>query len=104
MAKAYINAYQEDDQLVLLHRNPAGELRATRRPCEYVSYHLRSQVEKYRHHLQPSSLINSSRDEGEWVRVAWSDRDTRREQCGQAAEAISMSSALSPSQPSLSGG
>lgn len=86
--RAYVNAYVENDQLLLLYRNGQGQLRKHVARPEHVSYHLLADFEKAFPRrpldvLRTSKAVVSYREEGRWVRVCWVDGKTRKAACGE---------------------
>lgn len=80
----YVNAYVDGPDLVLLRREGERLLRRSVR-AEWVSYFKVADVPlKLRRDLGASQYVRSIKQEGEWLRVGWSDPLIREAMCGLA--------------------
>jgi DNA polymerase elongation subunit (family B) len=74
---AFVNGWVSGSEVVLLTRELSGRLKETRIPAEYVAYLRASELpEDLRYPLQRAA--QSFRAEGEWLRLGFSNPDTRR--------------------------
>jgi len=79
MEVGYINAFVEGDRLVLLYRNPAtGVLMQRRVPAEFSSFYWRDAIAQHLKELGQNRFVRGFTEEGDWVRVRWSDYWVRK--------------------------
>lgn len=78
---AFLTGFVERDQLVLLYRNEQGLLMQRRRPAEWSSFYRKEDLKPFRRELQNNRFVIGTSDEGDWVRVRWSDRWVRERAC-----------------------
>lgn len=82
IARAYLNAFFENDTLFLLHRNAGGDMRATRVQGEYVTYYKASNLSAVlMRMLKSSAYVRAIKHEGDWVRVTWINGQVRSAMC-----------------------
>jgi DNA polymerase I len=68
-----------------------------RAKAEYVSFYKAGEVpSELRRMLEGCALVRSSRTEGAWLRIGWSDDETRRAMCGLRRDDPSPSSPRNP--------
>lgn len=79
---AVVNAWIDGDQVVALHRTPDGGVKERSTRAEWVSYHRAADLdaEKLRR-LRNHPVVRSIAEEGEWLRIAWRDRNVRERAC-----------------------
>lgn len=76
---AYVNAFVEGSDLVLLHRNERGEMLARRRKAEWSSFYRRERVSQdVLRDLRNSTYVVGVSEEGEWLRVKWQAPEWRQ--------------------------
>lgn len=81
MATEYVNAYVDGASLVRVRRAADG-VKLDRARAEYASFFRQADVDsKLRRLLESSTAVTAAKDEGEWVRIGWRDRDVRRSMC-----------------------
>jgi DNA polymerase I len=100
---ALTTAFVEQDQLVLLYRNDANALMQRRLPAEWSSFYRRAEIEPHLRELSSSRFVRSVADEGDWVRIRWSDRWVRERACSpdsplSRAGVVAFEADLSPVQ------
>jgi DNA polymerase elongation subunit (family B) len=75
---AYVNGFVDGGDLVLLYRDPNGELLARRRPAEWSNFFRRQDVSaETMRELRNSEWVQGIVEEADWLRVKWTDRAWR---------------------------
>ncbi len=83
-AEFVVNAFldEEENRVVLLRRDSAGNLCERSVPTEWASFHRTGQITpELRRMLSTAQSVKSIRDEGEWTRVIWRGKWERRGAC-----------------------
>ena len=79
-----VNAFLDGGAVVLLHRRPDGTVFGRRHRAEYVTYHRKHEVlgtGDFERALRAATALAGMREEGEWLRLSWRDRESRERVC-----------------------